>query len=255
MSREFLDLYDDCKEFTATSIERMFALYEATRYVVDNDVPGDFVECGVYRGGSVMMMARTLRSLGATDRTLWLYDTFAGMTEPDARDVTAEGVDGHAEWSTLQRDGYNAWVYSPLGEVQRNLRSTGYPEQRLRFVQGKVEETLPAQAPTQIALLRLDTDWFASTYHELVHLYPRLVDHGVLIVDDYGQWLGSREAVDTYFAEAGHRPLLTRVDFSCRMLVKTPPEERGPWPSSLDTVAGVAEAGRGRPVAASVTER
>jgi O-methyltransferase len=220
MSREFLELYDECKEFTGTSVERMFALYEATRYIAANRIAGDFVECGVYRGGSVMMMARSLLSLGITDRTLWLFDTFEGMTEPGSRDVSAEGADGHAQWSALQRDGYNAWVYSPLGDVQRNMLSTGYPAERVRFIKGKVEETLPAEAPAQIALLRLDTDWFESTYHELTHLYPRLVEHGILVVDDYGHWRGAREAVDGYFAQSGYQPLLARIDYTGRIVVK-----------------------------------
>jgi hypothetical protein len=87
-------------------------------------------------------------------------------------------------------------------------------------VSGPVETTLPAQAPDRLALLRLDTDWYASTRHELEQLYPRLVREGVLIVDDYGHWEGAREAVDEYFAANGPAPLLQRVDYTGRMAVK-----------------------------------
>ena len=220
MSREFLELYDECREFTMTSVERMCALYEATRYVIANDIPGDFVECGVFRGGSAMLMACALRNLGVSDRTIWLYDTFEGMSEPTDHDVTIEGFAARDRWRRLQCDDHNEWVYAPLDEVRHNLARTGYPSERLRFVQGKVEDTVPAETPTGVALLRLDTDWYESTYHELVHLYPRLTPGGVLILDDYGHWQGARDATDQYFAEAGTRPLLTRVDYSGRMAVK-----------------------------------
>lgn len=97
---------------------------------------------------------------------------------------------------------------------------TGYPAENLRLVKGRVEDTLQGTIPDQIALLRLDTDWYESTYHELVHLYPRLVQGGVLILDDYGHWRGAREAVDQYFAENEICLLLHRVDYSCRIGVK-----------------------------------
>ena len=97
---------------------------------------------------------------------------------------------------------------------------TGFPADRAVFVPGKVEETIPASAPERIALLRLDTDWYESTYHELVHLYPRLEAGGVLILDDYGHFEGARRAVDRYFDENGARPLLTRVDYTARVGVK-----------------------------------
>ena len=94
---------------------------------------------------------------------------------------------------------------------------------RVEFVQGRVENTLPAAAPPEIALLRLDTDWYESTRHELEHLYPRLVDGGVLIVDDYGYWQGARQAVDEYFGETGEAILLNRIDDTGRIAVKRAP--------------------------------
>ena len=105
-------------------------------------------------------------------------------------------------------------------ENEQNVFSTGYPKERIHFIKGKVEETLPKHAPGKIALLRLDTDWYESTAHEMTHLYPRLSENGVLIIDDYGHWQGARQAVDEYFARQEFRPLLTRMDYSARMLVK-----------------------------------
>jgi hypothetical protein len=104
--------------------------------------------------------------------------------------------------------------------VQRNLAGTGYDLASVKFIKGKVEETIPAHAPARIALLRLDTDWYESTRHELAHLFPRLVPGGVLILDDYGHWQGSRRAVDEYMAEHGIPILLNRVDYTARIAVK-----------------------------------
>ena len=110
-------------------------------------------------------------------------------------------------------------AYAPLEEVRGVMESTGYPPERIRYVKGKVEETIPAAAPDRIALLRLDTDWYQSTRHELVHLFPRLSSGGVLIVDDYGQWKGSRLATDEYFSQNAFRIFLARID-SGRIAVK-----------------------------------
>jgi len=108
-----------------------------------------------------------------------------------------------------------------LEEVQANLFSTGYPQGKINCVVGKVEDTIPGTMPAKIALLRLDTDWYASTRHELEHLFPLLQNNGVVIIDDYGHWLGARQAVDEYIAEQGLRILLNRIDYTGRIAIKT----------------------------------
>lgn len=219
---EFLELYELCREQTMTSVERMYALYSAVRYVVANGIEGDFVECGVWRGGSVMLMAHTLLRLGVPDRTLWLYDTFAGMTPPSPHDV--QEMSGRSACDILagarktEEDPF--WGIAPRSVVSANLTATGYPSDRIRCVEGDVLETLPAHAPPQLALLRLDTDWYASTKHELEQLYPRLTRGGVLIIDDYGYWRGARRATDEYFATLPRPPLLHRIDYTGRVCVK-----------------------------------
>jgi O-methyltransferase len=213
---EFLDLYERCRPYTMTSIERMHALYTSVRHVSEREIAGDVVECGVFAGGSVMLAALTLQRLGDDTRRLWLYDTFAGMSEPTDED----GPEVRSEWKRNQRGEINLWCYASRADVEANLARTGFPSDRVVFVPGRVEETVPANAPERIALLRLDTDWYASTYHELVHLYARLEANGVLIVDDYGHFEGARKAVDRYFTEQGQRPLLTRVDYTARVAVK-----------------------------------
>jgi len=104
--------------------------------------------------------------------------------------------------------------------VRATLTQSGYPTGRLHFVRGPVETTLPEHAPERLALLRLDTDWYESTRHELQHLYPRLSEGGVLIVDDYGHWEGARRAVDEYFERHPPAPLLNRIDYTGRIAVK-----------------------------------
>jgi hypothetical protein len=203
------------KHFTLTPHGRIVALIRALDHLVEHGVAGDIVECGVWKGGSVMAAARTLLRREDSARRLWLFDTFGGMTEPGPEDVSLHHESAHQQWRTLPR-----WCYAPLEEVRKALFSTGYEQARIHFVVGRVEETLPAQGPEQIALLRLDTDWYSSTMHELTHLYPRLVRGGILILDDYGHWQGSRQAVDEYLREQEVPLFLHRVDYSCRIGVK-----------------------------------
>jgi O-methyltransferase len=217
---EFEQLYQRCGEFTMTSRERMLSVCQAARYLAAAGVQGAVAECGVWRGGSVMMAALSFAAAGDTDRELWLYDTFEGMPEPTAEDTASWEADPHQEWARNQRDGFNEWCYSPLDEVRRNLASTGIDAERVEYVQGRVEDTLPGRMPDRIALLRLDTDWYESTRQELDHLFPRLVTGGVLIIDDYGHWPGVRKAVDEYLAEHGIHLLLQRIDYAGRMAVK-----------------------------------
>jgi hypothetical protein len=205
--------------FTMTSVDRRASLLGAIDHVVRHRIAGDIVECGVWRGGSMMLAALALMARGDTARELWLYDTFEGMSEPGAEDRSANGESAAAQLARTPR-GEGVWCEAGLADVQANLRATGYPPERIHFVQGKVEDTIPATVPARVALLRLDTDWYESTRHELVHLYPRLARHGVLVVDDYGHWQGARQAVDEYFAAQPEPVFLHRVDYTARLVVK-----------------------------------
>jgi predicted O-methyltransferase YrrM len=220
MEPEFASLYAQTRPYSMTSVERMYTLYKAVEHVVRTGTAGDLVECGVWKGGSAMMMALALAKLGDSGRRIHLYDTFTGMTMPGKEDQGPGDADATAKWRRMQQGEHNQWCYSPLDEVRQNLARTGYPAEQLVFVPGKVEDTIPGSVPTSIALLRLDTDWYASTRHELEHLYPLLQPGGVLIIDDYGHWKGARQATDEFIARTGARLLLTRVDYSCRVAVK-----------------------------------
>jgi len=199
---------------------RTIALIRAVEHIVNNRIAGDMVECGVWRGGSSMTMALALLECGDRARDLYLYDTFEGMTAPTSDDVDYAGSTGASQLSSAPRvaDEANAWAISPLEDVRRNLAGTGYPPDKVHFVAGPVEQTIPNVAPEKIALLRLDTDWYESTLHELHHLYPRVVSGGIVIIDDYGHWQGAHKAVDEYFA--GQSVFLQRIDYTGRLLVK-----------------------------------
>jgi len=200
-----------------TSLERMYALYQAVRYVIEADIPGAVVECGVWRGGSCMLAALTMMQVGDL-RQIWLYDTFEGMTEPSEHDVRWDGTVASQRYREL--GGGQHWCFASLEEVVCNMGSTGYPADKLVFVKGPVEQTLMQRAPESIALLRLDTDWYESTWIELEVLFPRMSRGSVLIVDDYGWWAGARKAVREFLSRNQVAMLLNRIDETGRIGVK-----------------------------------
>jgi len=214
-----IELYRRVGPYTMTTPARIYALVRAVEYVSARGIPGALVECGVWRGGSVMAAALTLLRLGVIDRDLYLFDTFTGMTAPSEEDVRQSG---ERAADLLAQEGRDAdiWAIAPIDQVRDAVLGIGYPAERIHFVEGPVEQTLPGEAPDAIALLRLDTDWYASTKHELVHLYPRLASGGVLILDDYGYWQGARRAVDEYLSENKVRLLLNRIDNTARIALK-----------------------------------
>ena len=226
LSRDVIETINFARPFTQTSVERIAALCEAVKYIVRCAVPGDIVECGVWRGGSMMAVAKILLNLGCTNRELHLFDTFQGMSAPGEYDVSLGGASAAQLLRKQCRDNpWSAWCYSPLEEVRRNMTRTGYASNRIHYVVGKVEETLPDKAPDRIALLRLDTDWYESTRHELEHLFPHLSPGAVLIIDDYGHWKGARCAVDEYFSKQNVPMFLHRIDYTGRIGVYYPLEK------------------------------
>ena len=209
------------RKFTLTSPERIVSLINAVKYIIKNKIPGDFVECGVWKGGSMMVVAITLIELGVSDRNLYLYDTYEGMSTPTDEDISYNNVTAEALLSQVEKSNeFNIWCYSTLEEVQNNLNTLKYDQSKIHYVKGKVEDTIPGNMPGEIALLRLDTDWYESTYHELVYLYPLVVKRGILIIDDYGHWKGSRKATDQFFYEKNEYPLFNRVDYTGRLAQK-----------------------------------
>jgi O-methyltransferase len=198
------------RPYTMTGLEKQYALHLATRHVVAHDIPGAIVECGVWRGGSMHIVSRTLLAIGDTSRELYLFDTFEGMTPPTDKDLTYDGKPVAELLSSRPRTA-KIWAVASLEDVQQGFEAIPYPSERIHFVQGPVESTLPDQAPDQIAILRLDTDWYESTRHELVTLYDRLSPGGILIIDDYGSYQGARAAIEEFIEETGARLLLLPI--------------------------------------------
>ncbi len=223
MCPQHRETFDAVRDATMTSAQRVAALCEAVDYVCRSGVEGDIVECGVWKGGSMMAVAKTLIQNSTTDRRLWLFDTFYGMSPPSDLDCDYHGVAARTlldQADPLDPD--SVWCCSGIDEVRNLLQSTGYPPSRMQFVPGDVEHTLlePANLPVRISLLRLDTDWYHSTRVELERLFPLLSPGGVLIIDDYGHWEGCRKAVDEYFAVNSIRMFLQRIDYTGRMGIK-----------------------------------
>jgi O-methyltransferase len=214
----YLEIIERARPNSMTSPERLHGLCVAVEYVVSNRIPGAIVECGVWRGGSMMAAASVLTLLGDTGRDLWLYDTFEGMTSPGEFDISASG--GRAAdllaASTSER---GVLARASLETVKSVMDSAGYGGGEIHYVKGPVEKTIPGQVPESIAILRLDTDWYESTRHELFHLFPRIRANGILIIDDYGDWQGARKAVDEYLESVDDPVLLQRIDQTGRMAV------------------------------------
>lgn len=215
--------YIRAQGLSMVSDEHLFATILACRHVIEQKIPGDFVECGVYKGGNALIAAALFKAYGVR-RKVWLFDTFLGMTEPTALDKeSTTGVAAIEEYSQKDRGDHNDWVFCPIDQVQAHFDAAGLLSDQIVFVQGDVLQTLGngEHLPDQVSVLRLDTDWYESTRIELEVLYPRLSVGGVLLIDDYGHFSGAQQATDEYFARGTPRPLLNYTDYTGRVGVKT----------------------------------
>ena len=220
MDTAFLAIWKACRPFTMTSMARGYALFQAAEYITRRGISGDLVECGVWKGGSAMIMAMSMRHFGDGSRRFHLFDTFEGMTRPGAFDRSAASANLVGDrWEANRReDGGNDWARATLDEVMANLALTGCAATQFVAHVGDVADTLPSVSLPSIALLRLDTDFYESTKLELMHLYPKVMSGGFVIVDDYGHFLGARKAVDEYLATLSASPFLHRIDYTGRLI-------------------------------------
>ena len=222
---KFENLYQICKnESLNISKDRFLTLYQSISYVLNNDIKGDFVECGIFKGGSAMMMAFLLgdKLYSHKNKKIWMYDTFEGMANPSIYDENIDNQNAILELNNIQKkeNANDIWAYSTLNYVKKNLEKTKINENKLVYIKGLVEETLHKKKPESIALLRLDTDFYLSTKIELEKLYPLLSKGGILIVDDYGHWKGCKKAVDEYFLNKKDI-FFQQIDYSGIVGVKT----------------------------------
>jgi O-methyltransferase len=217
------EILKSVSSFTFSTLERLVVLIHSVQYLSRYKIPGDIVECGVWKGGSMMAAALALQAAGDTSRNLYLFDTFEAIPEPSEKDIDTFGRTAFElhDKAKKRNKGTSAQTAS-LEEVRNNMLSTGYPAAKIHFVKGKVEQTLPHSDLSQLALLRLDTDYHESTLHELTHLFPALSVGGVLIIDDYGHWRGAKLAVDEYCNSHPDHPIfLHRVDYTGRISIKS----------------------------------
>jgi len=186
---------------------------DAIKYIIENNIEGAIIECGVASGDFEVAWINELKKLGHT-RDIYMFDTFAGLTEPSQFDYTCENAkiykmsseQVHNEWSSKKvNDKLNNWCYTPLDQVQSRLNALGYPSENLHYIVGDVMETLKDRKniPEKIAILRLDTDWYESSKVELEEMYDNVVKGGVIIFDDYYHWDGQRRATDDFFKMRG----------------------------------------------------
>ncbi len=211
------------RDHTMVSFERLASLWQQVDYLDRFEVPGALVECGVWKGGTVGMMALAhLRSAVRPIRHLHLLDSFEGLPEPraDVDGSSAADYAGGHDTGSLRSIGR---CVSPLDDSRRLLeQQIGYPVDLVHYHVGWFEETLPRDAAVigRIALLRLDGDWYESTRVCLEHLYSNVVCGGVVVIDDYGHWEGCRRAVDEFTAARGEPILLNHLDYTGRFWVK-----------------------------------
>lgn len=220
----FSEIWDCVEPHTMTSIDRAFALFEAVKYIHNRELKGNIVESGVWHGGSAMIIALTLKMLGDPTREIFLFDTFDGMPAPDDVDVDLHGNPAASLMEQQAEDKENSliWAKSNRETVEDNMASTGYPMDRIHLIEGDVKETAQITRTGTLALLRLDTDWYASTIWELKQFWPRLSQHGVLLIDDYGHWSGAKKAVDEYFDGSEYPPVfLQTIDYTGRLVIRS----------------------------------
>jgi hypothetical protein len=194
----------------------------ACKYIAINKIPGDFVECGVYKGGNALIAAKIF-DLYKINKKVYLFDTFTGMSEPTKHDSrTGDKSSTLNKYLSRQQNDHTDWAYASIEEVKENFRKIGLLKDNVIFCKGKVETTLNlvSNIPETISFLRLDTDWYESTKKELEVLYSKLVLGGILVVDDYGQFDGARKAVDEYFKIHSPPPFLSLIDNGARIGVK-----------------------------------
>jgi O-methyltransferase len=211
------------EKLTMTSPQDIVTTILCAKHAALNDMKGDFVECGVWRGGNVVAAKLIFDEMNYKNE-IYLYDTFTGMTEPSDKDINLKTDESMEDLYYIdKKEDHHDWCFSSIEEVKNNITKAGIGLDSVKFIKGDVLETLKDEnnLPQNISILRLDTDWYDSTKIELEVLYPRLISNGFLIVDDYGHWEGQKRAVDEYFKNI-KKPFMNIIDPpSSRILIKT----------------------------------
>lgn len=230
-ARQKIPLVRDC---TMVSFECLVTLYQQVRHCELNNIPGCYVECGVWKGGAAGLMALGNLAYGSSRRPIHLFDAFDDICEPDAAIDGERALAEVEQMAGVDRSELSGklrplkGVYDSRGgagsvdQIDSFMRHVvGYDTDRLHYHVGWFQDTLPAAQTGQIAILRLDGDWYASTKVCLEHLYERVVPGGFVIIDDYGAYDGCRKAVDEFMQGNSIRAYLNHVNVDCRYWIKT----------------------------------
>lgn len=185
--------------------KRMENLRFCVEDVIAKEIPGDFIETGVWRGGACIFMRGILAAHGVTDRRVWVADSFEGLPKPDASKYSADAHDRHHKYSELAIS---------LDEVRSNFAQYGLLDDNVQFLKGWFKDTLPSAPIERLAVARLDGDMYESTMDALVNLYPKLSPGGYLIVDDYGAIPACKQAVTEYRAQHGIVDAIKPIDWT-----------------------------------------
>ncbi len=177
---------------TMIGLQRLGNIEFCVKEILRNNVPGDLIETGVWRGGASIFMRAILQACGDPNRIVWVADSFEGLPKPDGR-YRQDAGDRH--WKSNHSLGIS------LEQVQANFARYGLLDERVRFLVGWFKDTLPAAPIQQLAILRLDGDMYSSTMDALRALYSKLSPRGYVIVDDYGSTPPCKQAVDDFRAE------------------------------------------------------
>ena len=216
---------ETCSNFSMTGFDRMFFLIKAINQIHIDNVEGDFVECGVWRGGNLILFQKLIEKLNIKNKKIFAYDTFEGMTTPGNSDFSVNNEKALNIINNLKKKNIDpakniVLAKCDLENVKYNYYKNTKKNNNLILIKGDVEKTLKIKKnlPKKISILRLDTDWYKSTKIELETLFPLLSKNGILIIDDYGYWKGSKKAVDNYFKKKQIN--LIKIDFTSRYLFK-----------------------------------
>lgn len=209
----FIRHYIRGRALTVLPRVRLDNLWQCAADVIEKGVPGDFIETGVWRGGATIFMRAILAAYGITDRRVWVADSFEGLPEPDAAKYPLEASTHSGK---VMSEVYAHFAVG-LDEVKENFCRFGLLDDQVCFLKGWFNQTLPSAGISQIAIMRLDGDYYESTYDALLHLYPKLSNGGYVIIDDYGEdtWTYCRRAVQDYRERERIDLPLVRVDSKC----------------------------------------
>ena len=216
------DILNIISKYSMTPKIRIYNLIQSLRYVKQKNIDGDFVECGVWKGGNIILFKKFLdREFQNKNKIIYAYDTFEGMSEPGIDDNDLRN--NEAASRMLEKDKNkksNLWGVCTIENVKRNIINETTNLNNIKFIKGKVEDTLNEEKnlPSKISILRLDTDWYSSTKKELEVMFDRVTSGGIIIIDDYGHWSGSKKAVDEFFKNK--YVWMHYVDYACRLIIK-----------------------------------